>query len=45
MEKAIESGAALAKFKEFVEAQGGDGTYIDDVNKIPARGKLCSDRL
>ena len=30
-EKAIESGAALAKFKEFVEAQGGDGTYIDDV--------------
>ena len=33
-EKAIESGAALAKFKEFVEAQGGDGTYIDDVNKF-----------
>lgn len=33
-EKAIESGAALAKFKEFVEAQGGDGSYIDDVNKF-----------
>ena len=33
-EKAIESGAALAKFREFVEAQGGDGTYIDDVNKF-----------
>lgn len=33
-EKAIESGAALAKFKEFVEAQGGNGTYIDDVNKF-----------
>lgn len=33
-EKAIESGAALARFKEFVEAQGGDGTYIDDVNKF-----------
>ncbi len=33
-EKAIESGAALAKFKEFVEAQGGDGGYIDDVNKF-----------
>lgn len=31
---AIESGAALAKFREFVEAQGGDGTYIDDVNKF-----------
>ena len=33
-EKAIESGAALAKFKEFVEAQGGDDSYIDDVNKF-----------
>ena len=33
-EKAIESGAALAKFREFVEAQGGDGSYIDDVNKF-----------
>lgn len=33
-EKAIESGAALARFKEFVEAQGGDGSYIDDVTKF-----------
>ena len=33
-EKAIESGAALAKFREFVEAQGGDGSYIDDVIKF-----------
>lgn len=33
-QKAIESGAALAKFKEFVEAQGGDGSYINDVNKF-----------
>lgn len=33
-QKAIESGAALAKFREFVEAQGGDGSCIDDVNKF-----------
>lgn len=36
--KSIESGAALAKFREMVAAQGGDSTYIDSV-KI---NELCA---
>ncbi|MGC9348625.1 MAG: thymidine phosphorylase [Anaerolineae bacterium] len=31
----IESGAALAKFRELVEAQGGDVAYIDDLDLFP----------
>lgn len=30
VERVIESGEALAKMKEFVVAQGGDGAYIED---------------
>ncbi|MBU5669174.1 pyrimidine-nucleoside phosphorylase [Peptoniphilus sp. MSJ-1] len=30
----IESGEALEKFKEMVELQGGDSTYIDDISKF-----------
>ncbi len=33
--EAIHSGKALAKFKEFVIAQGGDVSYVDDVSKFP----------
>ncbi|MCG9806134.1 pyrimidine-nucleoside phosphorylase [Staphylococcus argenteus] len=33
--KAIESGAALDKFKTFVENQGGDGTVIDHPERLP----------
>lgn len=32
-EQAIHTGAALSKLKEMVEAQGGDGTYIDNPDK------------
>ncbi len=31
----VASGAALAKFREFVVAQGGDGTYVDDPTRFP----------
>lgn len=31
----IENGKALKKLKEFVEAQGGDSSYVDDVTKFP----------
>lgn len=31
----IENGKALEKLKEFVEAQGGDSSYVNDVSKFP----------
>ncbi|MBB6099930.1 pyrimidine-nucleoside phosphorylase/thymidine phosphorylase [Deinobacterium chartae] len=37
----IRSGAALAKFRDFVAAQGGDPGYVDDVSKFNvAEGRL-----
>lgn len=33
--EAIASGKALDKLKEFVKAQGGDATYVDDTSKFP----------
>lgn len=35
VEKAIADGSALAKFKEFVEAQGGDSSFIDGNGSLP----------
>lgn len=32
---AVSSGAALAKFREIVTAQGGDGAVIDDPSRLP----------
>ena len=32
---AIESGKALAKFKEFLKNQGGDDSIVDDLTKLP----------
>ena len=32
----IRSGAALAKFRAFVSAQGGDGQFVDDPTRLPA---------
>ncbi len=34
-EAAISEGRALAKFRDLVEAQGGDVTYVDDPSKLP----------
>lgn len=35
IDNAISTGKALCKLKEFVKAQGGDDSYIDDVSKFP----------
>ncbi|HXF63528.1 MAG TPA: thymidine phosphorylase [Caldilineaceae bacterium] len=35
VQEAISSGAALAKFREFVVAQGGDGAMVDDPARLP----------
>ena len=35
VEKAIADGSALTKFKEFVEAQGGDSSFIDGNGSLP----------
>lgn len=32
MEEAVSSGAAFNKFKQFIESQGGDGSYCDNPN-------------
>ena len=36
LEAGVRSGAALAKFREIVRAQGGDVSVIDDPAKLPA---------
>mgnify|MGYP001349617323 FL=1 len=36
---AINSGAALEGFRALVEAQGGDGTVVDNYNYLPRTGK------
>lgn len=35
LKEAIHSGAALKKFKEFVKAQGGDDSVIDNTDMLP----------
>ncbi|NDL66289.1 pyrimidine-nucleoside phosphorylase [Anaerotalea alkaliphila] len=35
LQEAVASGAALATFKAFVEAQGGDGAYVDNPGLFP----------
>jgi pyrimidine-nucleoside phosphorylase len=35
VQEAITSGAALAKFRAFVVAQGGDGTLVDNPARLP----------
>ena len=34
-EQSIADGSALAKFRQLVIAQGGDVTYVDDLDKVP----------
>jgi len=36
VEAAVRSGAALARFREMVEAQGGDPRIVDDRGRLPA---------
>ncbi|MFJ5621193.1 pyrimidine-nucleoside phosphorylase [Peribacillus loiseleuriae] len=35
LKQAIKDGSALASFKTFLEAQGGDGTIVDNPEKLP----------
>lgn len=35
LRRTLESGAALAKFREFIEYQGGDASFIDDLDLLP----------
>ncbi|MCD4752470.1 MAG: pyrimidine-nucleoside phosphorylase [Anaerolineaceae bacterium] len=34
-EQVLENGKALEKFRQLIEAQGGDLTYVDDLDKLP----------
>ncbi|MFD0586839.1 pyrimidine-nucleoside phosphorylase [Paenibacillus sp. GCM10027627] len=36
LRKQLENGEALAKFKAFIEAQGGDGSIVDSPERLPA---------
>jgi pyrimidine-nucleoside phosphorylase len=36
LEDAIKSGKALDKFKQFIQAQGGDSSIVDDPSKLPS---------
>ena len=42
LEQSISSGAALAKFREIVTAQGGDGRVVDDPARLP-KARLCAE--
>lgn len=42
LEAVVKSGAALAKFREIVTAQGGDARVLDDVTCLP-QAKLTAD--
>jgi pyrimidine-nucleoside phosphorylase len=35
VQRSLSSGAAFAKFKEIISAQGGDTSYLDDTEKLP----------
>ena len=35
VQRHLQDGSALAKFKEMIEAQGGDASFVDDPEKFP----------
>ncbi|GKU79615.1 pyrimidine-nucleoside phosphorylase [Paenibacillus sp. L3-i20] len=35
LRKQLDNGEALAKFREFIVAQGGDDSFVDDASKLP----------
>ncbi len=41
LERALESGAALRKFAEWVAAQGGDARIVDDSALLPRSGEVA----
>ncbi|GMK46293.1 pyrimidine-nucleoside phosphorylase [Paenibacillus glycanilyticus] len=40
LQSQLDNGEALAKFKQFVAAQGGDASVVDDVNRLPQAAEL-----
>jgi thymidine phosphorylase len=40
--RAVESGAALGKFREIIEAQGGDPRVVDEPSRLP-RGRVVDE--
>jgi len=40
LDRAIESGQALARFREVIEAQGGDAAIVDDPSRLPQAGAV-----
>ena len=40
IDRALEDGSGLAKFRELVAAQGGDVTQVDDPSKLPRAPKV-----
>ncbi len=40
VQKHLKNGAALGKFKEMIESQGGDASVVDDPEKLP-KAKHC----
>lgn len=41
MESRLDNGQALAKFRELIEAQGGNAGVIDDEDLLPKSGHQC----
>jgi len=44
VQRALDSGAALAKFRETITAQGGDPTVIDDTTRLPRAKRIVDVR-
>ncbi|MCK9857341.1 pyrimidine-nucleoside phosphorylase [Paenibacillus sp. ATY16] len=40
LQSQLDNGEALAKFKQFVAAQGGDASVVDDVSRLPQAAEL-----
>ena len=39
-EKAIRNGSGMAKFRELIQAQGGDVRVVDDLESLPKAGQV-----
>ncbi|MBS3908260.1 MAG: pyrimidine-nucleoside phosphorylase [Actinobacteria bacterium] len=45
LSEVLESGKALEKFREFIEAQGGDGSVVDDPRRVLPHAKYVEDLI
>ncbi|OFW35137.1 MAG: pyrimidine-nucleoside phosphorylase [Candidatus Aquicultor primus] len=45
LSEVLESGKALEKFREFIEAQGGDGSVVDDPRRILPHAQYVEDLI